>query len=507
MKEPRALLSDFGERAVRFVIPAGVGHRRLFAELSGVTGVADVVLTEEIGCVIFGDAGDQHEARAAVERVLERPDLVAADDRGASHVIRVDYDGEDLATVAEAIGRSKKHVVALHSDAEYRVAMLGFLPGFAYLRGLASELRLPRRAPRPRVPPGSVAIAAEYSGVYPFASPGGWHLLGRAVGFEAFGERGAALALGDVVRFVPSAKEGTTDVARAPTREPQPAAHGPYLEITRAAAIALLVDGGRPGRMHEGVPPGGPLVRSLLARANAAVGNAPDACAVEVSGTIEVVARGGPLVVADDASGPITLADGESHVVSTAARARVRYLAIAGGIDAPVRLGSRGALLVAGIGGLLRKGHRLASDGRRAREMKGATQSAPHAQGAPVVPDVPAPDAPIAILPGPDAGDIAFQDLAAHAFRISPASDRTGTRLEGPPVAHARIAPADTSTMSRRSTPMVIGAIELTPSGLIVLGPDHPTTGGYPVVGVVGSASLDALFARPIGSTVRFSIA
>jgi KipI family sensor histidine kinase inhibitor len=69
--------------------------------------------------------------------------------------------------------------VALHCSAEYSVAFCGFMPGFAYLLGLPTELHLPRRStPRTRVPAGSVAIAAEFSSVYPSASPGGWHLLG-----------------------------------------------------------------------------------------------------------------------------------------------------------------------------------------------------------------------------------------------------------------------------------------------------------------------------------------
>lgn len=93
--------------------------------------------------------------------------------------IDVRYDGEDLAAVAEAVGLSIAEVVELHSGAEYRVEFCGFAPGFAYLSGLPSRLHLPRRAtPRVRVPAGSVAIAADYSAVYPSASPGGWHLLG-----------------------------------------------------------------------------------------------------------------------------------------------------------------------------------------------------------------------------------------------------------------------------------------------------------------------------------------
>ena len=90
------------------------------------------------------------------------------------------------------------------SDVRYVVAAIGFLPGFAYLRGLDARLVVPRRAaPRTRVEALSVAIAGPYAGVYPFESPGGWNLLGTAVGFSPFDARaGAVLALGDRVRFV-----------------------------------------------------------------------------------------------------------------------------------------------------------------------------------------------------------------------------------------------------------------------------------------------------------------
>jgi 5-oxoprolinase (ATP-hydrolysing) subunit C len=89
--------------------------------------------------------------------------------------------------------------------------------------------------------------------------------------------------------------------------------------------------------------------------------------------------------------------------------------------------------------------------------------------------------------------------MLAATFTISPASDRVGTRLEGPPLpGHPLHAEGD-----RTSMPMVAGAVEATPTGLVVLGPDHPTTGGYPVVAVVAASSLERLFARPIGAPVR----
>jgi KipI family sensor histidine kinase inhibitor len=99
---------------------------------------------------------------------------------------------------------ARAEVVAAHSAPTYVVVTLGFQPGFAYLRGIDPRLVLPRRAtPRPRVPALSVAIAGPYAGVYPFESPGGWHLLGTAIDFVPFDpEHGAALAVGDRVRFV-----------------------------------------------------------------------------------------------------------------------------------------------------------------------------------------------------------------------------------------------------------------------------------------------------------------
>ena len=96
-----------------------------------------------------------------------------------SITLAVDYSGPDLDYVAQQCGLTSQEVVALHSGAKYVVEFCGFSPGFGYLTGLPSILHLPRRStPRTRVPRGAVAIAAQYSAVYPRESPGGWHLLG-----------------------------------------------------------------------------------------------------------------------------------------------------------------------------------------------------------------------------------------------------------------------------------------------------------------------------------------
>jgi KipI family sensor histidine kinase inhibitor len=137
----------------------------------------------------------EHAARQAA------PSAAAA----RTHTIAVRYDGPDLAAVAAHAGVAADEVVALHAAAEYRVAFVGFQPGFAYLAGLPAALHAPRRpSPRPRVPAGSVAIGGPWTGVYPLATPGGWNLIGTsdALLFDAARDRPALLEPGDAVRFV-----------------------------------------------------------------------------------------------------------------------------------------------------------------------------------------------------------------------------------------------------------------------------------------------------------------
>lgn len=120
-----------------------------------------------------------YEALATAIRRLatRRPPM---DEPGRLHRIPVVYDGPDLAEVAARLGLSTQRVVELHGKPIYRAFLVGFVPGWAYLGPLADELVLPRRAsPRTLVPAGSVAIAGRQTGVYPLASPGGWHLIGR----------------------------------------------------------------------------------------------------------------------------------------------------------------------------------------------------------------------------------------------------------------------------------------------------------------------------------------
>jgi KipI family sensor histidine kinase inhibitor len=119
-----------------------------------------------------------HEALgAAIKRLAsKRPPM---EEPGRLHRIPVVYDGPDLDVVAARLGMSPDRFIEIHSKPIYRAFLVGFVPGWAYLGPLPEELELPRLAePRTQVPAGSVAIAGRMTGIYPLASPGGWHLVG-----------------------------------------------------------------------------------------------------------------------------------------------------------------------------------------------------------------------------------------------------------------------------------------------------------------------------------------
>ena len=169
------------------------------AALGGVTelvpGARTLLVVADPGSTALDDA----------RTLLASADLAhPPSDTSREVTLDVRYDGEDLALVAEDAGIPVDEVITLHTGATYTVAFTGFAPGFGYLTGLPEPLRQSRLdTPRTRVPAGSVAIAGEFTGVYPRSSPGGWRLLGHtdAVLFDSRAERPALLAPGDRVRF------------------------------------------------------------------------------------------------------------------------------------------------------------------------------------------------------------------------------------------------------------------------------------------------------------------
>ncbi len=184
-----------GDRAVLLDCDSLDEARGWFAALDG---RAEVVLGARTVLV----RGDPRQCRDLVAHSSPR----AVDDVAAPTVeIPVTYDGADLAEVASLTGLTAADVVAAHTGTPWTVAFGGFAPGFSYLVGGDARLRVPRRpTPRTVVPAGSVGLAAEFSGVYPRESPGGWQLIGRTdvVLWDVDGRPPALLSPGTRVRFV-----------------------------------------------------------------------------------------------------------------------------------------------------------------------------------------------------------------------------------------------------------------------------------------------------------------
>lgn len=186
-------------------------------------GVTETVPTFRSLTILYDPDQLPREALAArLADLLDSP--AAAPTPGRHWRLPVCYGGEagpDLASVAARCQLPQEAVIRLHAGTDFRVYMLGFLPGFPFLGDLPPALHLPRRPePRLRVPAGSVAIATGLSAIYPWESPGGWHLIGHSPIplFDASRAAPALLAPGDLVRFRPvSPAEATTiaaDLAR-----------------------------------------------------------------------------------------------------------------------------------------------------------------------------------------------------------------------------------------------------------------------------------------------------
>ena len=188
---PRSVLAEFS--SLDDVMAAAAAWRA--ADLQGVIELVPAARTVMI----------VHDGRFDAA-TLPPFDVASPSPEGPLVEVPVTYDGADLAAVADACQVTVDDVVALHSAATYTCAFCGFMPGFSYLVGLHPRLQLPRRAtPRTRVPAGAVAIAADFTAVYPGESPGGWHLLGRTE-LAMWDDRrtvAATLPPGSRVRFVP----------------------------------------------------------------------------------------------------------------------------------------------------------------------------------------------------------------------------------------------------------------------------------------------------------------
>ena len=178
-------------------------------ESLGVPGIRDVVPTYNAVTVHFDPlVTDSARLTRELERLAasDLPSTVSATRTVDIPVVYGGESGPDLGAVAEFAECSEEDVVRLHASRTYRVYMLGFLPGFAYMGSVDPRIAMPRLdTPRLRVAAGSVGIAASQTGIYPCDTPGGWRIIGRASTnvFDATRSEPFLLRAGDSVTFVP----------------------------------------------------------------------------------------------------------------------------------------------------------------------------------------------------------------------------------------------------------------------------------------------------------------
>ena len=206
----RALVADFGN-----VISEDVNRKvnalkkTLLAEK--VAGVREMIPTYRSLLVEYNPAviSMQELSRRIEAAAIKWDGATAETEKKRVREIPCCYGGkygEDLAGLAELTGLSEKEIIDIHAGTEYRVYMLGFLPGFVYLGGMDERIAAPRlSSPRVSIPAGSVGIGGGPTGVYPMASPGGWRLIGRTPVqfYDPAAENPVLCEAGDYIRFVP----------------------------------------------------------------------------------------------------------------------------------------------------------------------------------------------------------------------------------------------------------------------------------------------------------------
>lgn len=513
-----------GERAVLVGCESLASATDLRLRLTGPARPAileDAVLGARSVLVVARSASALSELRTVVQQLGdpdEAPDDPHPRQTPGAVEITVDYDGADLDEVGRLTGLTTEEVVRAHTGTPWRVGFAGFVPGFAYLVGGDSRLRVPRRAtPRVSLAAGSVALADGFSGIYPRSSPGGWQVIGTtdAALWDLTRDPPALLTPGREVRFV-ARRHGERAHPPMPQPEPprteRPDAERPYaeLEVLVCPRPALIQDAGRPGLSHLGVSPSGAADQAAYQLGARLLGQDGDRAALELllgelvvraHGSLTAVLTGAALPAEVDGrrvghAAPFLVRDGQVLRLGRPAQGLRTYLSVRGGIAVPPVLGSRSRDTLAALGPEpVTAGHRLPV---------GWSDAWPTLDVAPV------PPWPTGVVDlrgtwGPDSDRLARRELLCDQWSVAPDSDRVALRLA--PAGGSRLTSAVADTTEVPPAGIVRGAIQLPPSGHpVVFLDDHPVTGGYPVVAVLDAASCDRAAQLRPGAVVRLTV-
>jgi KipI family sensor histidine kinase inhibitor len=483
------LLIEFDE------IPAARLHA-LALVLRGRPDVTACIVAHSSLLLLGGSEAAVASLRESFELALDAATTIGDHARGVSVIeIGVDFSEEfapDLQDLALEIDASRESVIDRLTSTVFRARYLGFLPGFAYLEGLPDELARPRRTvPRTSVPEGTFAVAGSMAGFYSEDSPGGWNLLGRTDVrlWNPRKEPPNAIMPGDELRIVDAT--GLLDFSRK--QRPEPVLVGtPVAEVLQPGQMTRIVGPAAFERYAYGIAAGGPFDPELAAIANQVVGNPPDAVVLECAAVgpgirflrpAMVSAYGAcvsPLVNGHKACQyGIEVDEGDLLTFGRIVDGFRVVIAIDGGIEDPrAKYSPRPVRLKKGD---VIHGAGYETSGRRLRPVRRDDAKT------------------IRVMAGPhQVSDDAFTFFLSSEWLVTPQLNRMGIRMrsETPPLQP----PADLLSCGAR-----FGSVQWLPGGdLVLMGPDHPVTGGYLQPVTVVSADLWKLGQLAPGDRARF---
>lgn len=498
---------------------------------------------------ILVNLASRRDAQAAFQTLRTFTPQAQATSQSRHLTIDVIYDGEDLRTTAELLGISTEELITRHTQQRWLAAFGGFAPGFTYCVPATDsehqyEWDIPRReSPRTAVPAGAVALAGQFSAVYPRTSPGGWQLLGHTTTpmWDTHAEPPALLQPGDTLNYR-AVRESATLTGPASDSATEPAAqdsaaqnniqqHGtPTFTVKNPGLQTLFQDAGRRGMGDMGVNHSGALDRSSAWTANDVLGNPSTAVVVENIGGLTVEASRDVAICVTGARASLSV-DARRHQLATPVLVRAgqtvsiepestpgsglrSYLAVRGGFATETTLDSASTDILSGLGPApVATGDVLAAHEGQSHVAVSAATDNPLVTGR-----------ALRVIAGPRDDWFAtgeLQRFCSTDWTVTGQSNRVGLRLalpEGGPAGveqeeHGGAQQQDASSLRRdnhdelASEGMVGGSVQVPPNGLpVVFLADHPVTGGYPVIATVIDSDLDAAGQLAPGDTVRFQL-
>jgi KipI family sensor histidine kinase inhibitor len=521
-----ALLIRFGDE-IDEGVSAKVRAARLVIDEEHIGGIVEIVPTY-CSLYIFYDP-----LRVETEELVRKLEAAIARSADAElpppRVIEtpVVYGGEygpDLEDVAKLHGITPEEAIGIHSSKDYLVYMLGFTPGFPFCGSVDDAIATPRKKdPRVKIPPGSVGIAGKQTGVYAIASPGGWQLIGRTYRrfFDPSRAEPIGVRAGDYIRFVPvtpeefEANRAEIDAADAPPDYSgwEPGGEAMF-ETLSPGALTTIQDRGRYGYQELGISRSGAMDEISFRAANRLAGNDENAPALEITMTgprFKVLGEALISVTGADMSPTLdgkplpmykaALVSPGSVVGFGAPVSGVRaYLAVSGGFSVPLVMGSASTGVNARIGGF--KGRKLERGDILNRAPAAISKNFIGCSVDPAALNFAPEDGAFRVIPGPEAGRFAPEGIKtfySSEYKISEKSDRMGSRLEGPKIAHGEKGPG------MISDGVTLGSVQVPGEGYpLVLLKERQAVGGYPKIATVCTVDAFRLGQARPGDAARF---